>query len=339
MRAIDTRSRKKWIIKFIGVLIITAGLLWLVKLVIWRNNPAVFSVNNPATADTTDHIIASQQRELLSLDEVLHEHLNTLQNLDVSYSALMTDTVNKNGLIEMNDRISAEEESFRRSIDSVAKEVLTYPNRVDENLFVNMIASFRLALENRRSIANLRNAIANGKTTLSPDQKSMLKLKNDLLSKETRIAYLESALKSKQNSNDNPSTAQAEIASNEKDNKIAHLTAINNTLQKESDRLSKQLSEAGKNFETNESSSKSRNASLENKIDELNAELRLAQVDCNLARVDASQIISNSKQRRHLLSEALSILNSLSKSDNVYTQKKIQDKMARLNQVATNYRD
>lgn len=113
---------------------------------------------------------------------------------------------------------------------------------------------------------------------------------------------------------------------------------MNNSLQKKYDQLVKQLTDEG-DIAVADVGTKNRNSSLENKIEELNIELRLAQVECNLTRADKRQIISNSKQRRHLLSEALSILTKLSAADNAIAQKKIQDKIAHLNQVAKNYRD
>ena len=78
---------------------------------------------------------------------------------------------------------------------------------------------------------------------------------------------------------------------------------------------------------------------LQQKVDVLDAELRLARVDCNLTRVDAAQIISNSRQRKELLSEASGILTSLSKYEDADIKKKVHDKITRLNQVAANSRD
>lgn len=113
---------------------------------------------------------------------------------------------------------------------------------------------------------------------------------------------------------------------------------MNNSLQKKYGQLVKQLTGKG-NISVADAGNKNRNSSPDNKIEELNIELRLAQVDCNLTRADAGQIISKSKQRRQLLSEALCILTNLSAADNAIAQKKIRDKITRLNQVAKNYRD
>lgn len=348
MQTSDKRN-KNWTVKIIGIFILSIGLAWLVKLVFSENRPPALSVTNAAPADTPDNIIPGQQRELLMQDEILHAYLNALQKLDQTYTGMLTDTTSKNGLMEINQQIASAEVLFQQSIDSVSKNMPAYPNREDENLFLNMISSFRLALDNRRSISNLRNAIGNNKAALNTDQMAMLKIKNDILTKDTRIASLENELKVMQNNMENSTRATADKAEEdknslvenivEKDNKINSLTAKNNLLQKEYDRLSRQVTEVGKNLETKESSFKTRSTSLESRVDELTAELRLAQVDCNLSRADASQIISNSKQRRVLLSEALAILNSLPKSDNASIQKKVQEKISRLNQIASTSRD
>ncbi|MEO7766398.1 MAG: hypothetical protein ABIS01_03190 [Ferruginibacter sp.] len=370
MQRIDARSKRKRLVKIVGVSIVCAGFVWLLILALYGNDSPVLHASNNMVLDNSETIVAGQQRELLMRDEVLHAHFNELQNLDEEYSSLVIDTANRNKLGDVNSRIASAEESFRVSIDSIANEMLDFSNKADENLFVNMITSFRLALDNRHSLSNLRNAMAKSKVSLSPDQRELLLAKNTLLTKDTKIAALENTLKILQNSIDNKSTASTNAIKQEndiykeqaveKDKKIASLTSVNSTLQgqnsslqnqnstlqnqysslqKENDRIAKQVNDVAKNTESNDGAIKGRNALLEKKIEELNTEIGLAQVDCNLVRADASQIISNSKQRRILLSEALSILNGLSKSENATIQKKVQDKKNRLNQVATNYRD
>ena len=78
---------------------------------------------------------------------------------------------------------------------------------------------------------------------------------------------------------------------------------------------------------------------LEKRVSDLNTEIRLAQVDCNLSRVDATQIISNSKQRKALLSDALNTLNTLAVNGDATVKRKVLDKINRLNQVSSTFRD
>jgi len=361
MRPNDKRKKAKRNIKIIGGVMVAIALLWLIRLTVWGDFIGLFNVNNPAYVDNdADKVTTAQQHVLLMQDEILHGHLNALQKLDKEYTTLLSDTANKNGMEGINARISAEESFLNESIDSISKELVNNPGVVDESLFTNMVTSFRLALENRRGLSNLRDALGVGKATINPGQQLMLKVKSELLAKETKIANLENALKVMQANLDKKPVAPVSVIAKvpvvvpkaplplstendnlnkekliEKDNKIVALTTTNSMLQKEYDRLSKQYTDAKKNLETNDLKSKS--VALESKVDELNTELRLAQVDCNLARADASQIISNSKQRRVLLSEASAILNNISKSDNAAVQKKVQDKIARLNQVAKTY--
>ncbi|MEO6550645.1 MAG: hypothetical protein ABIN94_21750 [Ferruginibacter sp.] len=374
MQKFDERSIRRRKIKIIGISIVSAGFIWLLILALYGNDSPVLRASNNMVVDNGENIVASQQRELLMRDEILHAHFNELQNLDEEYSALVLDTTNRGKLAQLNARIASEEDAFRMSIDSIGNEMLDFSNKTDENLFVNMVTSFRLALENRRSLGNLRNALSKDNISLSPDAKELLMAKNALLTRDTKIASLEDALKLMQNTVDTRSAAAIAAAKAEvtvykdqvveKDKRIATLTTQtsnlqtqnntlqnqngtlqtqNSTLQKENDRIAviaKQGNEVAKSGENIEAGTiKSRSALLEKKVEELNIEIGLAQVDCNLARADATQIISSSKQRRVLLSEALTILNGLSKSENAAIQKKILDKKNRLSQVATNFRD
>lgn len=374
MQKFDERSIRRRKIKIIGISIVSAGFIWLLILALYGNDSPVLRASNNMVVDNGENIVASQQRELLMRDEILHAHFNELQNLDEEYSALVLDTTNRGKLAQLNARIASEEDAFRMSIDSIGNEMLDFSNKTDENLFVNMVTSFRLALENRRSLGNLRNALSKENISLSPDAKELLMAKNALLTRDTKIASLEDALKLMQNTVDTRSAAAIAAAKAEvtvykdqvveKDKRIATLTTQtsnlqtqnntlqnqngtlqtqNSTLQKENDRIAviaKQGNEVAKSGENIEAGTiKSRSALLEKKVEELNIEIGLAQVDCNLARADATQIISSSKQRRVLLSEALTILNGLSKSENAAIQKKILDKKNRLSQVATNFRD
>lgn len=340
-----TERRRKQTLKFVVVFALVAAL----SLLTWLTLKVTHVLPGDDNLVMTDTVMSVQQNNVLMQDEILHERLNTLHKLDEEYSLLFTDPTNKTGLAEINARISAEEQAFGKLIDSVSKESPSIPNKTNESFFVHMVMSFRSVLQNRLSISNLRKAISNNNTVLDPGQRELFQLQNELLAKDTKIANLETALKAMQNSNAaikqpvvNTSMVLENTSLKEKvlsnDTRIASLTATNASLKRDYDRVVKQLSDAT-NTAANDQSAKTQNVSLENKIDELNTELRLAHVDCNLSRVDAKQIISNAKQRKILLSEALSILNSLSKSDNASIQRKVQQKINQLNQIATNYRD
>ena len=345
-------KKSKRTLKFLAFFILGVSLIWFIRLLFSNGNPFVFDVahTDVGKGNNIENIIPAQQRNLLLQDEVLHSYLSNLQNLDAAYFSILSsgNVVNNTQLLNVKNNILLTEIAFNKSIDSVAKAMIKYPNKVDENLFLNMISSFRLALQNRRAISNVRNMLEEKNQTLNPDQKILFTIKNEIIAKDSKIASLETALKLIQNSmaltaaaNNNTTSEQFEVNKKllERDNKITTLTTLSNTLQKQNERLNKQINDAAKATENNDYSLKTKTAILEKKIEDLNAEIRLAQVDCNLVRADASQIISNSKQRRLLLSEAINILNSLAKTENGAMQKKIQDKITRLNQVATTYRD
>ena len=78
---------------------------------------------------------------------------------------------------------------------------------------------------------------------------------------------------------------------------------------------------------------------LQEKIQYLNADLYFAKIDCNLTRADAQQIISNARQRKELLSESLTMLNTLSAYGDASIQKKAKEKILHLNHIATALHD
>lgn len=350
MHPIDKQRKNNTIIKLVSGIIIVAGLGWLLSLFLGNDTPKMVD-NDPVKVEPAENIIALQQRSLLMQDELLHARFDTLQKLDGAYTLMSGDTANKNLLTGLDTRIAMAEQSFLQSLDSVSKKVLTYPNEADEKLFINMIGSFRMAFENRRSLNILRKAINNDTAHFNDKETSMLQLQIAMLDKDAKIAYLENVLSLSKNKNssyfgaaDAGNTISKEnnppVENDEADeNKIALLIAKNNALQKDYDRVIKQLQDARKNTGQGDVVLKEKNELLLYQLEDVNTELNLAKVDCNLTRVDATQIISTAKQRRLLLTEALSILNNLSDTKNDELQKKVKEKIARLNYIAKNYRD
>ncbi|MBC8034858.1 MAG: hypothetical protein H7Y03_11975 [Chitinophagaceae bacterium] len=129
----------------------------------------------------------------------------------------------------------------------------------------------------------------------------------------------------------------------EKESQYTSILSMINTLKKENESLTAKINKlsTGNSTITNEmlKNEKSRAALLEKRISDLNAELRFAKVDCNLTRADVTQIISNSKQRKELLAEALASLNNLSRSDDAVIAQKAKEKFQRLNNIAKTVRD
>jgi hypothetical protein len=284
---------------------------------------------------------------LLRANAILSDRLKTLQQSDQQYADALTEANGQLMLDSINRKIYTQEEIFRGSIDSIFLNTNNLPDSGHNLLFENIINSYKSILENRHSTGRLRNAININKKSFTPDASATLKLTNELEEKNGRIASLESTLKSL-NSNNRvaaKTSINAESTAVEKEdemlleNKLAALTAAHNNLKQDYERVLKQQSEISKTGAANEQVLKNTASSLQEKVKELNAELSLARVDCNISRADAAQIISNAKQRKQLLSEASGILDNLGRTTDAGIKRKVNEKILRLNQVAANSRD
>ncbi len=125
--------------------------------------------------------------------------------------------------------------------------------------------------------------------------------------------------------------------------KIPELNATISNLKKENEQLTLQISQSrsavtGNNEETTKAI-KNKNEQLETKLQAMDAELRFMKIDCNLSRADVNQIISNSRQRQALLSEALQTLNTLSRSEDAEVRNKAKKKFLQLETIAKTVRD
>jgi hypothetical protein len=78
---------------------------------------------------------------------------------------------------------------------------------------------------------------------------------------------------------------------------------------------------------------------VERQSAQLNNDLRLAEVDCNLSRADARQIVYTAKQRKELLTEALRTLNDLANSTDEDVQRKARERLATLRNIASTMHD
>lgn len=344
-------ERNKTKIKFAGLYLAAILLIIVIVLAFWKSGPAL---NLPQkTAATTDNKNTLEHQIVIS-DALLHFRLRQLQALDAAYYALfLTDTtVPADRLNSTSKMIADAEEAFQKTIDSINLEGEKYRSADKENRFENMMGAFKAALQNRRSTNIIQTVLINKKNGLNTEQQNLLKWQNELLEKDNRIAELEHQLKAKTNipaagtteNNDDLERRNENLrtALNVMDTKVGVLTKLTNELKQDNDRLTSQLKEqhtAKGTTENTEATLQVRNATLQRRLEELTTELSFAKVDCNLSRADAKQIISNSRQRKDLLTEALHALNVLSKSDNIAVQQKAKEKMDQLNRLATTLRD
>ncbi len=186
-----------------------------------------------------------------------------------------------------------------------------------------------------------------------------MQLQFDMQKKDERIALLERDLRAKENAAAQPGQAektQAGIAAaqlekekeslqknlKEEEMRNTGLLDLTRSLKSDNEKLLAELNKSKKNNISDDASAQTaRNKinSLQDQIDELNAALNFASIDCNLTRADARKIISNSRQRKELLADALRSLQDLSRSGNTDVQKKAKEKLAELNQIASTVRD
>ena len=343
-------DKTKRIITFSLIILLTAGLVSLLTAMFLKkgkDNTDVKIDNLRATTSTSP----MNYNMLIENNNILSSRINLLQQLDQKFADQLAESGDKKILDSINLQIFVQEEVFRGSLDSIFLNSASQPDTNLNILSNNLVSSYRSILNNRQAITGLRNAVNLNNTSLSPDKKVLLKLQNELQQKNNQLLTLENSIKSIDKEKGNLTTAKnndveqnnsAALRKNiiDLENKVYLLTSTNYILKQDNDKFLRAQTEPAKsNSGSNDVILKNKNVTLQRNIDMLDAELRLARVECNLTRVDASQIISNSRQRKELLSEASGILTSLSKYDDADIKKKVNDKITRLNQVAANSRD
>lgn len=349
MEPLNLSERRKKLVTLGILLAVTAVLLFIL----------VSSVGQFGSKDETvagNAALPSQNNnDLLQLDESLHNRLGKLQQYDESYANMLSDSTNGKNFDSLNLVIAKQEEVFRIAVDSFERVSDKIPDQTTHDQAMRLVNSFKSILQYRKSLSTLRTAVAISNPGFSPDDKQVMQLQADLMDKDDRINELETSLailnakKRFSNAGNISSISTSPSINNVNqsklnesivllESKVSTLTDANNDLKQQNDLL-KQKAEANKTTTSEDADFKNKTLSLQQKVDDLNAELRLAQVDCNLSRVDATQIISNARQRKQLLSEASSILTDLSTANNAEVRKKVKDKIARLNQVAANSRE
>lgn len=275
-------------------------------------------------------------------DYLTGDLMNKIELVNTKYLELKAlDQQATDSAIKSNTNGQFIENNISNILDSLSK-IARSTNSNQSLRLQKFIESYRLTLADRSAMNAYRTAVLSS-GSINSSQKVILQLQMDLAAKNKEIKTLVTELnavsldkKPVANKNANQQAfadLTATITAQEK--KIASLTADIRTLEREKTTADNST----KKGLDNESSLKSQNAALEQKISQLTAELRLTQADCNITRADASQIISNSKQRKALLSEALTILNGLTSNSDASTKNKVAEKLNRLNRVASTMRD
>ena len=349
MRAKNFTERRKRIIAFAGIYGASVILLLLIfsafgmRITTAGQNVKSTMVNIPAAADAA----------LMHADSLLHAELQDLQQSDFKYR-LLADTVS---FLEKSKTMTAmadAEASIKKTIDSV--QVMTNNYSESEKARYNaMLNTFLLTLTDRQLLKNGQPLLAAGKTSTIGKTTDDIQWKNDLLLKENDISRLQAEIKSLKDKEFMPSTfsgageaqkGETELlktAFNDQQKELDELKGRYNKLKSDNSIVNSQLVEMKKNTavkpdDTNNASD-NKISLLEQKLEMMNADLYFAKIDCNLARTDAQEMISNARQRKELLSESLGMLTSLAKSDDPEIQKKAKEKIIRLNRIATTLHD
>lgn len=346
METDNTLNKKGLKLKFTALYILS---LALVAFIISVFIPRTAASNTVATA-----------KPLESNDVPATDLLNKLVGINAQYQSLKQQDQNYSGkaispagtgeLTTLQKEINENEKSLSNKLDSLDNIARSYTNQKSSSLLHSFVESFRMVLSDRSSMQAYKTTVLSG-GNLTSSQQDLIRMQNEIQVRNSRITALEgqiSSLQNKQstvvpvteNTNDNQQKNDALQATiNAQESKIANLTATNASLEKELRANNDALDQLKKSSDNSSQTGKNQTAILEKRISDLNAEIRFVQVDCNLARVDATQIISNAKQRKLLLADALSTLNTLSATGDASVKRKVAEKMSRLNQVASSVRD
>lgn len=193
MKPENYNERKKVQLKFAAFYALSFILIILILSSFWGPLPSA-TIKGRKTALTGN---LSQEHKVLMADEMLHQQLNRLQQLDQKYNTLLTDSATAPGMKTIIQTITEAEAAFSKTIDSINESGKNYSQ---ENMykFENMTASFRTLLNNRAYAEHGRNITPNVNKNSGIDQNEMTSLKKALEAKESQIANLERQLKSSQ---------------------------------------------------------------------------------------------------------------------------------------------
>ena len=348
MQAKNFTERRKRIIAFAGIYAASIILL----LFIFSAFGMSFGTKEPDERKAHTYPQPLAETELLHADSLLHAELQQLQQSDIRYSLLADsagNTQRNNAAMAAADAL----DDIKKTIDSI-QQMTTSHTGAEGARYAIMINTFKSVLNDRLIIKNTQASMAAGKTLLSASPQDMLQWKNELLLKDNDISRLQTEIKVLQGrepvSLKTSGTEEAQKGENEllktaftdQQKEYDELKDKYNRLKTDNSSLAMQLTDLKKAAlqpEKINDVKDNRVEKLEQQVDDLNADLYFARIDCNLTRTDAQQIISNARQRKELLSESLVMLNSLSKSPDADIQKKAKEKIVRLKRIASTLHD
>lgn len=274
----------------------------------------------------------------------LQARAGELEELDARFAGMISLAAKPQQLAEVDSLIDLSETKLRFTLDSISKKINDL-EPAQNAAFRRVISSFGSILNARKSISNIRESMLVNPVSLTAVQQKELAEKTELLFKDKRISELERLVA---NMDSKPlATTESPMPAGEEAQIIKQMESNAMLLKQQIDAQKttiERLRTANEGLKTAQANFTSalvseKNVESETKLEVLTADVSFAQVDCNLVRVDANQIISNAKQRRLLLMESLRILNSLIKSGNADIQQKARERLALLNKISSALRD
>ncbi len=288
--------------------------------------------------------------KLSSQSDSLQLKFDNILGLNKKYASFLTnknlDSTQLQVLDSLNVLITHSQIVFLETLDNLQINGSSVYDRNSFGLLQRITNGYRSALEQSDAINAIRNAFNIGNTNYSFDQNMLNNMQNELKDKQTQIVglssklYINKNMKKFDSSNNYNSIIKQQdsvinVSLQAQKKKNENLISYDKKLKIENDILSNQVKSLS-------SSSNTQNQIITTSMiskQDLDAQLNLAKADCYLIRADASQIISNSKQRRDLLENALQILNTLSQSNNISIKQAAQSKLSELKTIASNNHD
>lgn len=339
-------EKKKWNRRFV---LIYAGTIILMSLLFG----AFWLYYHPANRSDTQKISANEAEVnyLVERDAMLHENLRKIDDLEMQYANLIMESADSSDLDSLDVLITDEETSFGNMLDRLYNDKNMFSDSENEARSDSIIFAFLSELSFRKSNHSFLTVFMKSNTSKDTNLVSFLHYtianKDDTINhlrKEVNIANTPGMtifppFQSSAGENLNKSVSQSLLQ--KKSDSIENLLYLYSGSLKESRDLATQLSQLRSENKTVTTAAveKGKIEDLNNKVDDLYAELALAKVDCNLTRANGKEIIYNSKQRKDLLETSLRTLKNLAVNDNPVIQRKVKEKMQLLKDIAATVRD
>lgn len=292
-----------------------------------------------ATRDRDTQIATAQQtipntkRAIQAVDDISSE-FSRLQELDDNYSVMLgTPGID---LDSADKEILKGEAAFIRALNDMEKRAQLLSD-TDKSVITKLLANFRMAVNNRKYLTSVRQRFSGNKLLVSPGSDEMLQLKSALIQKDRQLMMAERNEVSRNVNRKTNLADSLEMLLNEEEARNTGLLDAINNLKSENSSLRTQMTQINNRQQSTIDITRYRE--LEQQVNELSAELYLAKVDCSLVRADADKIISTSRQRKELLTDALQVLKNLSESGSASIRQKAFEKLGYLEQVSEKIRE